>query len=90
MDFAAIKAGTPVPPKSLDMAMEFVNGGFGFLYVSTYARVTLLDKKTFAKWAKAGIPLLWERDDGYQMASGRKSVYVVPGLLRFGKYEGGE
>lgn len=72
----------PVPPKSLLAAIEHVAKG-GRLVVPTYTRVTVIDARTVAAFEKAGTPVLREEGDGYRMRSGRSSVYLFPGQLRF-------
>ena len=53
------------------------------MIVATMTRVTYIDAKCLARFEKAGVALLRESGDGYRMASGRSSVYLVPGLLKF-------
>jgi hypothetical protein len=72
----------PVPPKSLAAALAHVAQG-GRLVVPTYTRVTVIEAKHLAAWDKAGKPLLTEDGDGYRMRSGKGSVYLIPGLLKF-------
>lgn len=72
---------TSVPPRSLDAALAHVRGG-GRLFVATTVRVTVIDAKVLAKWERAGLPLLREEGDGYRMATGRTSVYLLPGQLQ--------
>ena len=72
----------PVPPQSLDMALEHVRAG-GELLVPTYTRTTLIDGRTLAQFEKAGEWLLREEGDGYRLRSGRKSVYLFPGQLKY-------
>lgn len=73
---------TPVPPKSLAAALEFVARG-GRLVIPTYARVTIIRQRDIDKWAKIGRPLLREDGDGYRLASGKGSVYLLPGQLAY-------
>ena len=72
----------PVPPKSLEVALEHVRAG-GELLVPTYTRCTVIDRKTLARFEKAGEWLLREEGDGYRLRSGRKSVYLLPGQLMY-------
>jgi len=72
----------PVPAKSLPAAIEHVRQG-GRLIVPTYARCTVIDEKCVARFEKAGEWLLKEEGEGYRMRSGRGSVYLLPGQLRF-------
>lgn len=71
-----------VPPKSLTMALAHVDAG-GRLIVPTYTRCTVIDAKTVARFAKAGAWLLKEDGEGYRLRSGKGSVYLLPGQLRF-------
>jgi len=71
----------PVPPKSLDAALDGVRKG-GRLIVPTYARCTVIDRKVLARFERAGEWLLREDGDGYRLRSGRGSVYLFPGQLR--------
>jgi hypothetical protein len=72
----------PVPPKSLDLALEHVREG-GELLVPTYTRTTLIDAGVLRRFEKAGEWLLREEGDGYRLRSGRKSVYLFPGQLKY-------
>lgn len=72
----------PVPPKSLAAALAHVRAG-GRLVIPTMTRVTIIDARVLAKWEKAGLVLLRESGDGYRMASGKSSVYLMPGQLHF-------
>lgn len=73
---------TPVPPKSLNTALEFVAKG-GRLVIPTYARVTVISQRDIDKWAKVGRMLLREDGNGYRLASGKGSVYLLPGQLAY-------
>lgn len=77
-----MQTSTSVPPKSLSLVLAHIAAG-GRVFVPTYGRVTVIDAKAVARFDRVGIALLRERGDGYQMASGRSSVYLVPGLLKF-------
>lgn len=72
----------PVPAKSLDAAMKHVADG-GRLIVPTMTRCTVIDAKVVARFSKAGAWLLKEDGEGYRMRSGKGSVYLLPGQLRF-------
>ena len=71
---------TPIPPKSLDKALDYVRRG-GRLVVRTPLRVTTIDAKALANFEKAGVPLLKEDGNGYRMQNGKKSVVLLPGQL---------
>lgn len=71
-----------VPANSLELALEHVRNG-GRLIVPTYAHCTVIDRKTIAAFEKAGAWLLKTEGDGYRMRSGKGSVYLFPGQLRF-------
>ena len=73
----------PVPPKSLEAAIEYVRGG-GELLVPTYTRCTVIDRKVLVRFERAGAWLLREEGDGYRLRSGRGSVYLFPGQLKYG------
>ena len=73
----------PVPPKSLDLALAHLREG-GELLVPTYTRTTLIDRKVLERFERAGAWLLREDGDGYRLRSGRKSVYLFPGQLKYG------
>jgi hypothetical protein len=77
-----MNALTPVPPKSLEAALAHVRNG-GRLVVPTMTRVTVIDARCLARFEKVGVALLRESGDGYRMASGKSSVYLLPGQLRF-------
>ena len=46
-------------------------------------RVTVIDAKAVARFAKAGEWLLKEDGAGYRLRSGKGSVYLFPGQLKF-------
>lgn len=69
------------PSHSVDMILAHIRQG-GIAYVSTYVRTTTIDAQCLAKWDNAGLPLLREDGEGYRLASGRKSVYLLPGQLK--------
>ena len=72
-----------VPSKSLTAAMAHLESGKS-LYVPTYTRCTVITKKTLDKFRAAGCWLLKEDGNGYRMQTGRTSVYLLPGQLKFG------
>jgi hypothetical protein len=72
----------PVPPKSLDLALEHVREG-GELLVPTYTHCTVIDQGVLRRFERAGQWLLKEEGDGYRLRSGRKSVYLLPGQLKY-------
>jgi len=74
---------TPVPPKSLTQALAHVRNG-GRLLIPTYTRCTVIDAKCLARWEAAGCKdLLREEGNGYRMRTGRSSVFILPGQLRY-------
>ena len=72
----------PVPPKSLEAAIEHVRAG-GELLVPTYTRCTVIDRKVLQRFERAGAWLLREEGDGYRLRSGKTSVYLFPGQLKY-------
>lgn len=72
----------PVPAHSLDEALDFVRRG-GTLAVPTYTRTTVIDKACLARFEKAGEWLLREDGESYRMRSGRSSVYLLAGQLKY-------
>lgn len=75
---------TAVPAKSLTAALAHIAAG-GRLVIATMTRVTVIDRKVVAKFEKAGAWLLKEDGDGYRLRSGKGSVYLFPGQLKFAK-----
>ena len=75
--------GTPVEPRSIASIWAHLQAG-GRVYFTTYARSTVIDARTKARFDRAGGYLLREEGDGYRMQSGRGSVYLLPGQLRYG------
>ena len=73
----------PVPPKSLEAALDYVRAG-GSLLVPTYTRCTVIDRRALERFERTGAWLLREEGDGYRLRSGRKSVYLFPGQLKYG------
>ena len=71
-----------VPPKSLGDAILHLEGG-GSLCIPTYTRFTVLTLSTLKKFRAVGGWLLKEDGDGYRMQTGKTSVYLLPGQLRY-------
>ena len=63
--------------------MELVMTGRASFYVPTCTTCTKITAKNLKSWAASGLTLLSLDKDGkgFRMASGRKSVYVLPGQL---------
>ena len=57
----------------------------GRFIIPTYTRITVIESKHIKKWNAAGMRLLWKDTDGrgFRMASGKKSIYVLPGQLKY-------
>ena len=74
---------TVVTPETLEAALENVRTGKVTLYVPTATRCTKIDTQTLKKWEAVGRQLLWVSKDnkGLRMASGKSSVYLLPGQL---------
>lgn len=72
----------PVPPNSLEAAIQHIRSGKR-LTIATQMRVTILDSLTLARFEKAGCWLLRADGDGYRMKTGKTSVYLFPGQLKF-------
>lgn len=79
----ALQKPGPVPPNSMQAIRDHVGAG-GAVGFATYARSTTIEQKHFDQWDKAGKELLKPEGAGYRMASGKSSVYLLPGQLRFG------
>ena len=73
---------TPVPPHSIDKALEHVRNG-GRLAIPTYTHCTIIDANTLAKWEAAGEWLLKEDGQGYRIRRGKNSDYIGQGGLVF-------
>ena len=71
-----------VKPNELDKALEWVRTG-NRLCVPTHTRTTIIDAKCLARWEKAGYKLLTEEGEGYRMKTGKTSVYLLPGQLKY-------
>ena len=72
-----------VPPKNLDNVFKHLESGKS-VYIATYIRRTVITKKTLDKFRKVGAWLLKEDGDGYRMQTGKSSVYLIPGQLKYG------
>lgn len=72
----------PVEPKSLNKVIDHINQG-GKVCIPTQYRMTIIDKKCYDKWEKAGIALFREEGNGYRMRTGKSSIYILPGQLRY-------
>ncbi len=73
---------TIVPPRSLEKALAYLRRG-GEIIIPTAYRTTVLDGKTLKRFEAAGTYLLKEDGEGYRMRSGKGSVYLLPGQLRY-------
>ena len=72
-----------VPPKSIEAVFTHIESGKS-VYIPTYTRCTVITKKTLDKFRKVGAWLLKEDGDGYRMQTGKSSVFILPGQLKFG------
>ncbi len=72
---------TIVPPHALKETLAYIRAGH-IAYVPSYTCCITIDAKCLAKWEAAGRPLLREEGDGYRLAQGKSSVYLLPGQLR--------
>ena len=76
--------------------MEVTHGNFdgllnnaldnaGRFIIPTYTRITIIESKHIKQWKVAGRELIWKDNDGrgFRMATGKKSVYVLPGQLKY-------
>jgi hypothetical protein len=77
-----MKMNNSVPAKSIDAVFKHLENG-GTVYIATYTRCTVITKKTLDKFRKAGAWLLKEDGDGYRMQTGKSSVYLMPGQLKY-------
>ena len=73
-----------VPAKSLNDVIKHIESGKS-VYIATYLRITVINKKTLEKFRKAGAWLLKEDGDGYRMQTGKSSIYILPGQLKYGE-----
>lgn len=71
-----------VPARNLDEALSFVRKG-GTLLIPTYTHCTYINAKVLARFDAVGSWVLKEDGDGYRMKSGRGSVYLLPGQLKY-------
>jgi NDP-sugar pyrophosphorylase family protein len=71
-----------VPPHALETALDHVRQG-GRLIVPTYTRCYVIDAKCLARFEKLNQWVLKEEGDGYRMRTGRTSVYLMPGHLKY-------
>lgn len=73
----------PVTPETLTAALDRVRAGTSTLYVQTALRCWVVDTKILAKYEALGRRILWPSKDGkgIRLASGKKSLYLLPGLL---------
>ncbi len=79
---AAHAHGASVAPRALADALAHVAAG-GRLFVATPLRVTVIDQRTVARFQKVGAVVLKEEGEGYRLYSGKSSVYLLPGQLRY-------
>lgn len=80
-----LRTGT-VPPHSLSDVLSHVAAG-GVLVVPSYTRWIVIDKKTVAKFEKAGHWLVKEEGNGYRIRQGKGSVYILPGQMQYARYK---
>jgi hypothetical protein len=72
-----------VPAHSLEDAIKHLESGKS-LYIPTYTRCTVITKKTLDKFRAVGAWLLKEDGEGYRLQTGKSSVYLLPGQLKYG------
>jgi len=73
-----------VPPKSIKDVFNHLENGKS-VYVATYTKCTVINNKTLNRFRKVGAWLLKEDGDGYRMQTGKSSVYLIPGQLKYGE-----
>ena len=77
-----------VPPKSIKDVFKHLENGKS-VYVATYTngiyKCTVINNKTLNRFRKVGAWLLKEDGDGYRMQTGKSSVYLIPGQLKYGE-----
>ena len=73
-----------VPPKSIEDVFKHIENGKS-VYVATYTKCTVINNKTLNRFRKVGAWLLKEDGDGYRMQTGKSSVYLIPGQLKYGE-----
>ena len=71
-----------VAPNSLLEALAWLQAGHR-LYIATYARMTVMTRTTLAKYTRAGAWLLKEEGKGYRLHTGRRSLCILPGQLKY-------
>ena len=72
-----------VPPNRIDDVFNHLENGKS-VYIATYTKHTVITKRTLDKFRKVGAWLLKEDGDGYRMQTGKSSVYLIPGQLKYG------
>ena len=75
-----------VPPKSIEDVFKHLESGKS-VYVATYTKCTVINNKTLNKFRKVDAWLLKEDGDGYRMQTGKSSVYLIPGQLKYGGWK---
>jgi len=85
MSTAQLSTGI-VPPHSLASVLSHLDAG-GVVVVPSYTRWLIIDKKTLGKFEKAGQWLIKEDGNGYRIRQGKGSVFILPGQLKFARYE---
>ena len=73
---------TTVQSEDLAAALDAVRAGRARLFIPAYARVTIIDKKTLAKFDAAGQWLIKTDGNGFRLKQGRGSVYLFAGQLK--------
>ena len=78
---------TEVTHDNFDRLTDSVKSGDGIFLIPTYTRCTEINARCFARFAKLNLSPIWKSTDGngFRMASGRNSVYVMPGYLLYVK-----
>jgi hypothetical protein len=74
---------TEITHENFDYEFEKVRAGQSMFYIPTYTRCTVINAKTIEKFSKLGLSVIKKSADGkgFRMASGRSTVYVLPGQL---------
>lgn len=78
-----------VPPKSLDLALAHVAAG-GVLAVPSYSRWIIIDTKAVKRFERSGSWLIKEDGNGYRIRQGKGSVFILPGQLKFTRWQAKE
>jgi hypothetical protein len=75
---------TVVTHENFESAKAQVLAGSARFVIPTYTRCTVIDRKTIGKFEARGLQVVWPSSDGrgFRLASGRSSVYVMPGYLK--------